>query len=446
MLIWCVFVSNGVAEPVRQGERRGGDDGFPSAAGGAKRRRGAAGRRAVRGAAAAGAQDVCRLRGVCRSWRALTTDATFVAAHAARHRGPLLAGGVLDFDAFPSVDVLLMDLSGSVVKRIRHAATHLVLPTTNLDLLCVTEVYTCRATLLNPIAGAAVHLPEPLSTPHSLRGRSLSDFDGSFKYGRDSNGDYKVLRVLTDCHNKQFPEQLFEILSLDESSRYHMRWRAKKALPMCVRRDAIGGVVINGVVYFLLDGRPNGVKNAHRESYEMDHMALFDLCSERWISYLEGPMATHPEMNNIDEILPEPLEMSVYQNLSLSELSGALVVAQYTDYRSAEIKSYVDLWYLMDSEKQIWEKKYRIVLEMDTWDTEHIFPHAHPSLILDDGRILIYITVHLANFEGQYTRRVMRLYDPETDTLGSDLVDVKNIHSIGFFSGSLLSIQNGQGL
>uniref|UniRef100_A0A0E0LI62 F-box domain-containing protein n=1 Tax=Oryza punctata TaxID=4537 RepID=A0A0E0LI62_ORYPU len=392
-----------------------------------------------------GAKDVCRLRGVCRSWRALTSDATFVAAHAARHRGPLLVGGVLDFDAFPSVDVLLMDLSGNVVKRIRHTATHLVLPT-NLDLVCVTEVYSCRATLLNPVTGAATQLPETLSTPHSLRGRSLRDFDGSFKYGRDSNGDYKVLRILTDHHNRQCPDQLFEILTLDESSSYHMRWRAKKALPMCVRRDAIGSVIINGVVYFLLDGRPNGTKNEDLESYEMDYMALFDLNTEKWISYLEGPMATHPEMNSIDEILPEPLDMHVYQNLSLSELNGALVVAQYTDYRDTVIDSFIDLWYLMDLEEQIWEKKHRIVLEMSIRDTEHIFPKTHPSLVLDDGRILVCISVERSNFEGQYTRRVVRLYDPETDTLSSDLVDVRNIHSIGFFTGSLLSVQNGEGL
>ncbi|XP_040381590.1 F-box protein At5g65850-like [Oryza brachyantha] len=385
------------------------------------------------------AKDVCRLRAVCRAWRAVACDAAFAATHAARHRATLLVGGVLDFESFPSVDVLLMDLSGNVVKRVRHSGTHLVLPT-RLDLVCVTESYSCNAALLNPVTGAALPLPQGLSRAHAPR-RQLSDFDGSFKYGRASNGDYKVLRVLTDHRNKQRPEQIFEILTLGEGGHARTPWRAIAALPLCVRTDAIGGAVVNGVVHFLLDGRPNGgAGDGDQPEPEMDSMALFDLKTEKWTSFLQGPITSYPELNSIDDILPEPQEMEVYQNLSMAELNNVLVVAQHTDYRDPKIDSFVDLWYLVDSDKDTWDRKHRIGLGKTAQDAEHYFPWVNPSLVLDDGRIVIYIHVARSNVQGQYTRRLVRLYDPETETLSSDLVDVRNIHSLGFFTGSLLGV------
>ncbi|KAG8100389.1 hypothetical protein GUJ93_ZPchr0013g35378 [Zizania palustris] len=380
------------------------------------------------------AKDLCRLRAVCRTWSALTFDPTFVAAHATRHPGPLLVGGVLDFQSFPSVDILLMDLSGNVVKRIRHAGTHLVLPTHH-DLLCVTEAYSCKASLLNPVTGAVCALPETLSRIHARR-RVLSDFDGSFYYGRDSSGVCKVLRSLTDYNQRL--EQFFEVLTLNASS--PMQWWEADSLPMFVRTEPTSSAIVKGVVYFLLDGRANGPNDP--PELEIDLLARFDLKTEEWLPFLRGPVSCHPELSEIDDILNEPYVLVVDEHLALSELNDVLVVAQHTGFRSTTRDSFLDLWYLVDSEKCLWERKYRFDLELSIHEDGCYFAKAHASLILDDGRILICIYVG-SNFPGQYTRRVVRLYDPETQTLSSDLVDVRNVHSIGFYKGSLLSLQNG---
>ncbi|RLN35393.1 hypothetical protein C2845_PM03G22610 [Panicum miliaceum] len=64
------------------------------------------------------AKDLCRFRAVCRPWRSLLSDPHFVAAHAARHPGPLIVAGYDTdrSDAGPLLDI--MDLSGRVIKRV----------------------------------------------------------------------------------------------------------------------------------------------------------------------------------------------------------------------------------------------------------------------------------------------------------------------------------------
>ncbi|KAL6850502.1 hypothetical protein ACP4OV_021129 [Aristida adscensionis] len=72
------------------------------------------------------AKDLCRLRAVCRRWRALLSDPQFVAAHAARHPSLLIVLGYHQGSyhvGHPNDGVAcdLMDLSGHVVKRVHRA-------------------------------------------------------------------------------------------------------------------------------------------------------------------------------------------------------------------------------------------------------------------------------------------------------------------------------------
>ena len=71
------------------------------------------------------AKELCRLRAVCRSWRSLTSDPLFVGEHAARHPGPLFLANFRGDEAH----IHVVDLSGSVVKRIPSADGHRLLPT-----------------------------------------------------------------------------------------------------------------------------------------------------------------------------------------------------------------------------------------------------------------------------------------------------------------------------
>nr|CAB3456245.1 unnamed protein product [Digitaria exilis] len=98
------------------------------------------------------AKLLCRLRAVCRSWRALTSDPLFTGAHAARH--PLFLANFRD----DHTHVNVVDLSGSVVKRIPNVYG-LLLPT-SLDLACAMTVWdSCH--VFDPSTGTVCVLPEP---------------------------------------------------------------------------------------------------------------------------------------------------------------------------------------------------------------------------------------------------------------------------------------------
>jgi len=70
------------------------------------------------------AKTLCRLRVVCRSWRALLSDPRFVAAHGARHTDPHIAVSVRGVFV-EEADVVVLDASGSgrrVVERATRCA------------------------------------------------------------------------------------------------------------------------------------------------------------------------------------------------------------------------------------------------------------------------------------------------------------------------------------
>ncbi|KAL6843201.1 hypothetical protein ACP4OV_026914 [Aristida adscensionis] len=104
------------------------------------------------------ARDLCRLRAVCRTWRALTSDRHFAAAHRSRHADPLFAVASRDGDA-RGVDVV--DLSGRVLRRIRFASAPIRVLPGHLDRVCVTRK--CQPALgawvVNPATSEALALP-----------------------------------------------------------------------------------------------------------------------------------------------------------------------------------------------------------------------------------------------------------------------------------------------
>ena len=70
------------------------------------------------------AKTLCRLRVVCRSWRALLSDPRFVAAHGTRHTDPHIAVSVRGVFV-EEADVVVLDASGSgrrVVERATRCA------------------------------------------------------------------------------------------------------------------------------------------------------------------------------------------------------------------------------------------------------------------------------------------------------------------------------------
>ncbi|KAL6639665.1 hypothetical protein ACP70R_023395 [Stipagrostis hirtigluma subsp. patula] len=201
------------------------------------------------------AKELCRLRTVCRPWRALLSDPHFIEAHTARH-GPLI---VLGYDsarynpAYRNEGIIcdVMDLSGHIVKHVHD-----------------------RAGDVRPTRPRVCALPEGFAEEHVVpEERLLCYYQAVTAFGKvASTGEIKVLRLLdnTDAH----PVQLCEIVTADGSD--HARWRAKKAPPEILRlEDPWTSVVMDGIVYVL--------------SYVPGHIASFDLLTEDWRQPLQGP-------------------------------------------------------------------------------------------------------------------------------------------------------------
>ncbi|CAN6333909.1 unnamed protein product [Urochloa humidicola] len=355
------------------------------------------------------AKDLCRLRAVCRSWRALTYDPHFAMEHKSRHAEPLFAFTFRDRDGGDR-GVAIVGLSGQVLRRIRISSDCIKLLPTHLDRLCVIRM--CKPSLvawvLNPATAVAIALPglqsdEFVGTCIEHRfhwGSALTHNCKTVTYAFGqitSTRDYKVLRVThPDCPQ---PELLCDIITLDGSSQG--TWRRKQKPPGNLKRkrnEIMKCLAVNGVVYFFFD----------YDVMEPTSIAPFDLDTEKWMPTLRGP---------------EPLRSADFRvsgrKLALANLNGSLVIIDN------DVGVSFDLWFLMDHNRGLWVKKYRLSIQ------QHCF-YALPLLILDDGRIVIFETVE----------RLLQCYDPRTHSL-TDVLDITAMglaesQSIGVYTGSLL--------
>jgi len=106
----------------------------------------------------------------------------------------------------------------------------------------------------------------------------------------------------------------------------------------------------------------------------------------------------------------------------MAALSGSLVVV-HCHHPS------MDLWFLMDLEKQLWVKQHSINVNLSVMRAEF---NIRPLLVLNDGRILTFIG----------TRGLLRIYNPRTSTY-TDVAEMGTRVGIGLYTGNLLSSANG---
>ncbi|CAN6209833.1 unnamed protein product [Urochloa humidicola] len=231
------------------------------------------------------AKELCRLRAVCRAWRSLTVDPLFASAHAARH--PLFLASFRDDRAH----ICVVDLRGSVVKRIPNPDGHFLL-CTRLDLACLATVqYRCR--VLNPATGSVEILPERPAPDH-LNRENFRNPNTSFAFGRiATTGEYKVLRIFDRLSlNGVSENQLFEVLTIkgaSSSSSGPAQWRAMKSHDHFVQ--ASSAIVVGEVVYFKVDRLYDSfILAGINTSIEPDYIISFDLEREEWRGVLRGPI------------------------------------------------------------------------------------------------------------------------------------------------------------
>jgi hypothetical protein len=346
------------------------------------------------------AKDLCCLRAVCRRWRAATSDPQFVREHAARHRVPLFLINPRDDDAH----VLVMDVSGAVVKQIPIPAAHQLL-CTRLDLACVVTGWnSCR--VLDPATGAVVRGPPALW--HG-RIRKLIQRNTSFMFGRiASTGEYKVLRI-----RSQFGEQRFEVFTIGGGADSAC-WRRLQSPEIKV--DACSAVVVDSAVYFLYDGKYFGRFNA---AFDPDCITSLDLETEEWRRDLKGPVSGILDIYDEEEMYEY---ISMWQRLTLAELKGTLVVAYY-------LRCQADLWFLTDFESGLWEKEYSIQAE----SIYKNLPEKHsikPLVVLGDGRLVVHLV----------PTGLLFIYDQRTNSF--DAVGKRHIDAVAMYTGSVLSLPN----
>ncbi|CAN6203557.1 unnamed protein product [Urochloa humidicola] len=354
------------------------------------------------------ARDLCRLRAVCRSWRALTSgDPLFAEAHAAAHPGPLFLAKFLDDKS----SIYVVDLSGKVVKRVADAGggSYHHLLCTSLNLACLaTDWNRCR--VLDPATGAVRVLPESPAEEHANR-VNLSNPYTFFALGRvAATGEHKVLRMFNRLGFHNGGQQLFEVFTVSGGDG-DAPWRGRQGPGLFI--DECSGVVVDGVVYFLTSRVYEGACCGIRP----DYIVSFDLGTEEWRRDLRGPISC----NAGDEKLLHYTRC----DFSLAELKGSLVLG---DHREQPLS--MDLWFLSDFGNGLWVKEFHIRTHSIISRLKGDY-HLKPLLLLDDGRLVFYLAV----------KGLLLICDPGTNTFAE--VGIRCLDSVSVYTGNLLSLAEG---
>ncbi|CAL5006440.1 unnamed protein product [Urochloa decumbens] len=283
------------------------------------------------------ANEICRLRAVCRPWRSLTSDSAFLKAHAARHPASLVAS----FRDDPH-HVHILDLSGHVIKRMASPSGEALLCSC-LDLICFGErEKSVNCCLINPRLAGGGPDREPAYNVFAL--------------GRvESTGEYKMLMVSCmtyDCNPNEF-DQLCHVLTLNGGT----RWRSTVGPEFLVKMEAMdNSVVVSGAVYYLwADSYVYEFQKEFLDDNPLDCIASFDFETESWCSIRVPHLVDdHGGHDDDDDKFDEYIDM--WSRSALGELKGYLVMA----HNNRCYSSTLDLWFLINIDNGLWVKEYSI--------------------------------------------------------------------------------------
>ncbi|KAF8670900.1 hypothetical protein HU200_050167 [Digitaria exilis] len=347
------------------------------------------------------ADALCRLRLVCQPWRSLTSDPGFAKAHAARH--PLIAGLDRTRCAVHIVDMM----SGRVLRRIpvplgasqRHCTD---LTTAQPGLVCVSP-NRGPSFAFDPVDAVVTATPTRNAAGSGIECRSILGLV-------PSTGHHKVLRFQLESTNAGLLVQRCLVLTLNGDR----RWRAGPRPPVIVDWHRSGDrVVVDGVAYFLR--RLLNLRDS--ANVDPDSIASFDLATEKWRpTTMAGPASSILARSGDTTKLSQHKHRLQFQ---LAQLEGCLVTVHH--YRDCSM----NLWFLVDADKGIWDKKYSVQCETRC-DMSHVCDPPHPLVILGDGRIVFRLK-----------GGVIRAYDAST-TMWADLANLQGYPVLGLHQGSLL--------
>ncbi|XP_006657582.1 F-box/LRR-repeat protein At2g43260-like [Oryza brachyantha] len=354
------------------------------------------------------AKPMCRLRAVCRSWLAFTTDPLFLAAYAARHPHPLLA--VLE-EGSPTRRVDLVDLSGNVVKEIRgvREASGVVRASSGRVLV---HGENHGVTVVDPATGSMAALPFGLAEDTARRCGALRT--PWIAFGQTaSTGEHKLLRIFEDMEDGIEAEPVCEVLTVSD---VNGQWRKMESPPGYLDPSCTNGVVFRGAAYFFLDLWQ--LDPSFNTYFATGCIPSFDLVTEQWGMHLQGP---------VNRILEEANGTLSYADLTdrlmLSELKGTLSTAHWNDRILA-----VDIWFLVDFEKGVWSKEYRINVG---FAFEDFGDAVQPLVVADDGKVVLWLQTG--------SNGMVWVYNPVTDTSSEIIRKETSIdNGIGVYTGNQL--------
>ncbi|KAK3139706.1 hypothetical protein QOZ80_5AG0388340 [Eleusine coracana subsp. coracana] len=270
------------------------------------------------------AKELCRLRLVCRAWRALTSEPIFVKAHSTHH--PLIAG----LCNRGSGEIHIMDISGHAIRQRRTE-----------EAIDSYELSTQFGRIF--ISGG------------------ITDYVLGYV---PSTREYKVL-CSTMCLMEGGAHKVFHVITL---GRADGQWRQRADPPMSISGLSDQRAVINGVAYFLSN------KDYNNTCAAGINIIMFDLVIEEWRqSVLQGPSS-----NAFSEAEKTVMKTDYMTYLQLVELNGCLVIV-YSKWDDIS----VDLWFLVDMDKGLWTKRYSVCCSLTSWDECRL----RPLVVLADGRI-----------------------------------------------------------
>uniref|UniRef100_A0A0A8XY44 F-box associated domain-containing protein n=1 Tax=Arundo donax TaxID=35708 RepID=A0A0A8XY44_ARUDO len=140
----------------------------------------------------------------------------------------------------------------------------------------------------------------------------------------------------TDLEHKQ----LCEVLTINGGTG-HAHWSGKQSRDFFAEiEEANSGVVVDGVVYFLMDSVYHSmiVDGVALDGLHPDIICSFDLETVEWREDIQGPISS-----SFDWDIDNAWQEYIWDQLTLAELKGYLVLVYHRQYQST-----MDLWFLTD--------------------------------------------------------------------------------------------------
>jgi F-box interacting protein len=325
------------------------------------------------------AKALRRFRCVCKGWRDLILDPSFVAARRSRGCADTLIVALFGRSATTTtteLELRLLDDGGNVLRVFGIGGPAALLAPTRHDLIFVDRMQ-LGATIIDPASGRAslVVGRNKLKNKPYWSGSKLTLLN-DYSFGRASpSGDYKVLHIavapaVPRRHYDYGYMEWCEVATIidgggggDEPT-----WRQRPWGPFRTSISSEHKASVNGVLYFM---------PYDTYSHGRNHIAAFDLESEEWKpETIRGPrLGLKKETDK--------------WSIALVELKGTLCVVHNVRHLTSLGGHYANMWLLTDPSRGVWVKEYTVQMP------ERFLLSTKPLDVLGDGTILLLLNTYV---------------------------------------------------